>query len=431
MMHILNRISFCSSTRLLLILSLLFSTAASAQPDGEKIFRGYCASCHQIDKDMTGPALAGSLQRWEGREDLLYEWVRDPAGVKATGDPYVQELLAKWEHKAGLMTGQPLSDEEIAAVFEYIEKPAEREDAQPTAGTGAMTENGDADPESGENIFFLSLIGLVLAIIILSMSSVRRALSGALQQREGKEVEEPVSYGQEFKAWLMKNKVLTSFVIILFIVIGSVDVWDRLMAVGVFQGYTPEQPIAFNHTLHAGEMGIDCQYCHSAAADSKHAGIPAASICMNCHVAVSEGRSDAGTSDIQRIYDAVGWDTETLSYTGEERPIAWVKVHNLPDHAYFNHSQHVTVGGVECQTCHGPVDEEYTVAEQFAPLTMGWCLDCHNSSDVDMGSSEYYQEMHERFVNDERGREFLKEYLEDGNLSVKEMGGWECSKCHY
>lgn len=432
MMHLLNRISRCFPAKLMLAVSLLLTATASAQPDGEKLFKGYCASCHQIDKDMTGPALLGSLERWSGKEELLYEWVRNPAAVKATGDPYVKELLAEWEHKSGLMTGQPLSDEEISAIFEYIETPRETA-AAPTGATGSADEeaSGDADPESGETIFFLSMIGLVLMIIILSMSSVRRALTGALQQQQGKEAREPVSYFQELKVWMWKNKVLTSLVLIFFLVLGTVDLWDRLMAVGVYEGYKPEQPISFNHTLHAGEMGIDCQYCHSGAADSKHAGIPAASVCMNCHVAISEGRSDNGTEDIQRLYAAVGWDSEKMDYTAEPQPISWVKVHNLPDHVYFNHSQHVTVGGVECQTCHGPIDEEYTVAEQFAPLTMGWCLDCHNSTDIDMTSSEYYEEIHSRFANHERGREFLKTYLEDGGISVKDMGGWECSKCHY
>lgn len=431
MMHVLNRICRCFPALLLLVMSLLFSATASAQPDGEKIFKGYCASCHQIDKDMTGPALLGSLDRWSGKEDLLYEWVRNPAGVKESGDPYVKQLLAEWEHKSGLMTGQPLSDEEIAAVFDYIETPREVASGPAVTSSGTEDLEGDKNPESGETIFWLSLIALLLMIIILSMSSVRRALSGTLEQREGKDAAEPTSYFHELKVWMWKNKVLTSLVLIFFLVLGSVDLWDRLMAVGVFTGYKPEQPIAFNHTLHAGEMAIDCQYCHSGASDSKHAGIPAASVCMNCHVAVSEGRTEAGTADIQRVYDAVGWDTESLSYTGEQKPITWVKVHNLPDHVFFSHSQHVAVGGVECQTCHGPIDTEFTVAEQFAPLTMGWCLDCHNSTQVDLSSSEYYEEMHQRFINDERGQEFLKAYLEDGNISVKEMGGWECSKCHY
>ncbi len=432
MMYLLNRFCRCFSAYLVLVVGLLLTTTASAQPDGEKLFKGYCASCHQIDKDMTGPALRGSVERWSGKEELLYEWVRNPAAVKAGGDPYVRQMLAEWEPRSGLMTGQPLSDEEITAIFDFVDKP--QETAAPVGGpagpaSGTAT---DVESEDGETIFFLAIIGLVLMMIVLSMSSVRRALAGALKQQQGKDATEPTSYFQELKDWMQNNKVVTSLVIIFFLVLGAVDMWDRLMAVGVFEGYEPQQPIAYNHTLHAGELGIDCQYCHSGAEDSKHAGIPAASVCMNCHVAVSEGRNDLGTADIERLYAAVGWDSEKMAYTAEPQPVAWVKVHNLPDHVFFDHSQHVTVAGIECQTCHGPIDEEYTVAKQFAPLTMGWCLDCHNSTEVDMTSSEYYEEIHSRFANDRRGREFLKAYLEDGGgISVKDMGGWECSKCHY
>jgi mono/diheme cytochrome c family protein len=412
-----------------LFFSLLFSGNISAQPDGEKIFKGYCASCHKVDKDMTGPALAGTQDRWSGKEALLYEWIKNPSKVKASGDSYVNELLKVWEPKSGLMTPQALTDEEIGAVLGYIASYV-----PPAPKDGAAVPAASAEPvaqEDGVGIFFLVLIVLLLLVIILSMSSVRQALSGAVAEQKGKKISEKASYWEEVKGWMWKNKAITSLVVIFFLVLGAVDAWDRLAAVGVYTGYAPEQPIAFNHTLHAGELEINCQYCHSSAEKSKHAGIPSANVCMNCHKAVSAGRSEAGTADIQKIYDAVGWDAEKMAYTGEENPIKWVKVHVLPDHAYFNHSQHVAVAGLECQTCHGPVDTEYTVAEQFAPLTMGWCIQCHNESEIDLNSSAYYEEMHKRFVGDERGREILKKYLEDGSISVKDMGGWECSKCHY
>ena len=432
MMRLFSRMQQRFPALFILVLSTLFSSGLSAQPDGANIFKGYCASCHQIHKDMTGPALAGVQERWEGKEDLLYQWIKNPSAVKDMGDPYVNELLAEWEPKAGLMTPQALSDEEIGAVLDYIAATPPPSD-EPAAGAGTVA-TGQADEtegDSGDTVFFLALIGLLLLIVILSMSSVRRALSGTIGQREGKDEEEPTSYWQEAKGWMWKNKVATTLVVIFFVVMGTVDLWDRLMAVGVYEGYEPEQPIAFNHTLHAGELEINCVYCHNSAEKSKHAGIPTANVCMNCHVAVNEGRSEEGTADIQKIYEATGWDSEKRAYTGEEKPIKWVKVHNLPDHVYFNHSQHVVVGGLECQTCHGPIDEEYTVAKQFAPLTMGWCIDCHNEREIDLNSSEYYQEMHQRFIDDERGRDFLKKYLEDGSITVKEMGGWECSKCHY
>ena len=196
-------------------------------------------------------------------------------------------------------------------------------------------------------------------------------------------------------------------------------------------GYAPVQPIDYSHKLHAGTLGIDCQYCHSSVEKSRHAGIPSTNICMNCHTAVNEGRSDAGTAEIAKIYAAVGWDPSTMSYTGETEPVRWVKVHVLPDHAYFNHAQHVAVAGLDCRECHGPIDEEMTVAEQWAPLTMGWCIDCHGRSEVQMAGNGYYDEVMHRLTNDELGHRELMKYLEDDKITVKELGGWECAKCHY
>ena len=133
-----------------------------------------------------------------------------------------------------------------------------------------------------------------------------------------------------------------------------------LHLVGVQQGYSPEQPIAFPHKVHAGDNKIPCLYCHSAARTSRHAGIPSNNVCMNCHSMLEKQ-----TVEIEKLQEAAQ----------EKRAISWVKVHNLPDFVYFNHSQHV-LSGVACQRCHGPV-EQMTRLEQTAPLTMGWCIECH------------------------------------------------------
>ena len=194
--------------------------------------------------------------------------------------------------------------------------------------------------------------------------------------------------------------------------------YDGLMGIGVYEGYHPEQPIEFNHTLHAGVNQISCVYCHHQALESQHAGIPSANVCMNCHQAVGEGRTPEGTAEIAKIYKAVGWDPEKLAYTGEEEPIRWVKVHNLPDHAYFNHAQHVAVGEVECQTCHGPV-EEMEVVRQHASLTMGWCINCHRETEIN-GDNEYYDKLVE-----------LHSAVSKEPMTVNDIGGLECSKCHY
>ncbi|MCB0814378.1 MAG: cytochrome c3 family protein, partial [Flavobacteriales bacterium] len=244
--------------------------------------------------------------------------------------------------------------------------------------------------------------------------------------------------------WAWNNKGLATVIGLAVTVWVVLALWNFAWTIGVYGGdevahYRPEQPIAFNHTLHAGSAGdgnlaINCQYCHSGAEKSKHAGIPSANVCMNCHQAVNQGRTEAGTADIQKIYAAVGWDPETMKYTGEPEPIRWVKVHNLPDHVYFPHDAHVAVAKLECQECHGPIDKEMTVAEQWAPLTMGWCIECHGDKAVKLAGTDngYYEEMHRRLIENEKlGHRELKKWLEDEKVTVKELGGWECAKCHY
>jgi hypothetical protein len=140
----------------------------------------------------------------------------------------------------------------------------------------------------------------------------------------------------------------------------------RMLArVGVHEGYSPAQPIAFSHKLHAGDNQVPCLYCHFAASQSRHAGIPPTNVCMNCH-----GLLTNQTAEIEKLRESVQ----------QQRAVRWVKVHALPDFVYFNHSQHVRAA-VACQTCHGPV-ERMTQIRQEAPLTMGWCLDCHKQRHV-------------------------------------------------
>jgi hypothetical protein len=284
------------------------------------------------------------------------------------------------------------------------------------------------------------VIALLLLVVALSLTGVKKSLANAVREAEGKEPLPDQTFGQSLRSWAWNNKAFASIIGLFIVVFLVLKLWDAAWVVGVYGGdevphYKPEQPILFNHTLHAGKadkgnLAIDCQYCHSGAEKSKHAGIPSTNVCMNCHKAVDTGRN-TGTTEIAKIYAAVGWDPANQSYTGNEQPVKWVKVHNLPDHAYFNHSQHVAVGKLECQECHGPIDEQMDVAEQWAPLTMGWCIDCHNTKDVKMAGNGYYDEIMARMKETDMGHAELKKYLEDEKISVKELGGWECAKCHY
>lgn len=411
-----------------LLIGGLGAGEASAQ-DGEKLFKQNCSSCHKVNQNMTGPALKGTRERWEGREELLYQWIQNPAAVADMGDSYVNALLAEWMPRSGLMNAQAVNKEEIDAILDYVDN---WEPPAPKVADGPAAETASVDQDGGISSTWLLIVVFILLILVFSLWGVRSSLNKlqkAMAESEGREIQPDMPFGEKAKIWLWDNKVYVSIGGIFVVVYLAVAGYDALMDVGVYTGYTPEQPIAFDHKLHAGENGVACVYCHHSATKSKHAGIPSTNICMNCHKGINEGRSEEGTAEIQKIYAAVGWDQDRQEYTGEENPIQWVKVHNLPDHAYFNHAQHYVVGQIECQECHGQIQEDYTVAGQYSPLTMGWCINCHNETAVQMDGNGYYDEVHSRLVD--HNKEELKKYLEDGTITARELGGWECSKCHY
>lgn len=165
------------------------------------------------------------------------------------------------------------------------------------------------------------------------------------------------------------------------------------------QGYAPEQPIAYSHRLHAGELQIDCKFCHSAAETSRYAGIPSSDVCMKCHryvtapydetlqelqLADKEKRPPKAiiSPEMKKLYDSLGLDAALQPVPGATaKSIPWVRVHNLPDFACFSHQAHVSAG-VTCQHCHGPVESMERV-EQFSPLSMGWCVNCHRETTRD------------------------------------------------
>jgi mono/diheme cytochrome c family protein len=427
---------------LALFLTLSF-TAVHAQPadaalyaTGEKLFKGNCGACHKPDKDLTGPALKGARARWEGKGDI-YAWIKNSSDYLKTGNAYATDLFAKWNKS--VMTPQALTNEEIDAVLYYadnyfiIQKPSNDGGQQPVPQ--GPNDAGAAWP-------WLVVLALLFVVVALSLSGVKKSLANAVQEAEGKQPLPDRTMGQSIREWAWNNKAFASIIALFFVVFIVLKLWDAAWVIGVYGGdevehYKPEQPIRFDHTLHAGKaeagnLAINCQYCHSSAEKSKHAGIPSTNVCMNCHTAVNESaRNPWSTAEIAKIYAAVGWDPNTKQYTGKTEPVKWVKVHNLPDHAYFNHAQHVAVGKLECQECHGPIDEKMDVAEQWAPLTMGWCIDCHNQKEVKMAGNGYYDEVMARLNETDLGHSELKKYLEDDKISVKELGGWECAKCHY
>ncbi|MEJ6795782.1 MAG: c-type cytochrome [Flavobacteriales bacterium] len=423
---------------------------------GESVFNNNCATCHSLDGSvLAAPSLKGVSGRWEGKDELINTWIKNPKKAFATGDAYVVGMANKWTPQFGWMQNQAVNDEDIKNVLTYV---SEYVPPVVVSSAGEKDWYNTTPEEAGDDnpIFWYLILAVIFAIIAVAASGAGRAIGSSIQERETGAGIAHTSYGDRVKGWLWDNKAFASiltFVIVIFFLIP----WgyNLGMAINIMEGHMPEQPIAFNHKLHAGKNGINCEYCHNSASKSKHAGLPEPMLCMNCHKGVKKGHNDEMTAEIQKIYDYVGFDPEAGTYIADydQQPITWNKVHNLPDHVYFNHSQHVNVAGLACQQCHGPVDQEYMLgkvatseeimklAEEDVSiislekdvLTMGWCIECHNKAGISVMNTEngYYQEIHDRLIETDLGKRDLKKYLEDNVITVKELGGWECSKCHY
>ncbi|CAI8227331.1 MAG: Menaquinone reductase, multiheme cytochrome c subunit [Flavobacteriaceae bacterium] len=424
-------VKFFVNWRQMILLSLfaLLATNAFAQeqePDpmvGKKLFNANCAACHKLNKKAVGPALRGVTAKYE--REWLYSWIKNSAAMIKSGDA---QAVAIWEeyNRTAMNAFPQLSNADIDNILAYTDyvPPV----TAPPAGTAPV---GVAVPASGiTNEIILAVLALVFVMLIIMLLLVQKTLL-RIAAASGVEIA-PEERPKRTPIWqaFVQNQFLV-FVSVIFLLLSSAYfAYGYLMQVGVDQGYMPVQPIHYSHKIHAGANQIECKYCHSSARVSKHSGIPSLNVCMNCHKNIAEynGEEDLEngytkdfyTNEIKKLYAAVGWDEDNQRYTGESQPVKWVRIHNLPDFVYFNHAQHVQVGEIECQTCHGPV-EEMEVMYQYSPLTMGWCINCHRETNVKVESNEYYSKIHE---------ELSKKYGVE-KLTAAQMGGLECGKCHY
>ena len=442
---------------------VIFTSVQSWAADvkvGESLFKAQCASCHNKNmKDkMTGPALGGAQERW-GDEKALYQWIRNSQGMIASGNPRANELWAQF--KPNIMTAFPnLKDEEIANILAYVDGVYKGTLGPAVATTGGSNVAGTSNTDSSSNWWVIGAI-ILLALLALSLTRLVYNLNAVSEAKDG---ETPAT--KSF-ADILTSKSVIGFVVFALIVLGGYTTVNNAISLGRQQGYQPDQPIKFSHATHAGLHKIDCQYCHDGARRSKQSVIPAANTCMNCHKAIKKG-SKYGTEEITKIYASIGFDPNTDKYienydkmseediskiykkwitemspagtsvenqwtsikeslTNEHKtkiqgPIQWNRIHNLPDHVYFNHSQHVAVGKVACQKCHGEV-EKMEKLKQVAPLSMGWCVNCHRETDVNFKDNEYYK-TYQTYHNELKAGTRTK-------VTVADIGGLECQKCHY
>jgi mono/diheme cytochrome c family protein len=399
------------------------ATSGGDAVKGKEIFNANCAACHKLDAKATGPALRGVGNKYG--KDWLYKWIHNSADLIKSGDSDAIKIYEEYNKVA--MTAFPqLSEADIDNIIAYTMEPKA---AAPAAVVGAGEKVPGSDANSGgvSNNVILGALSLVMAILIVMLFLVNNVLR-KVAAANGIEVQPKEPRASLWKAFA-NNQFLVLVSSIFMLLASAYFVYGYFMQIGVDQEYAPVQPIHYSHRIHAGSNGINCNYCHSSARVSKHSGIPSLNVCMNCHKSIAEVSDTTATEEyskdfydkeIAKLYKAVGWDKDAQKYTGKTEPVKWVRIHNLPSFVYFNHSQHVNVAGVECQTCHGPV-QTYEIQKQFAPLTMSWCIDCHRKTEVKMEGNEYYTKIHEQLS---------KKYGVE-KLTAAQMGGLECGKCHY
>ncbi len=388
-------------------LSYSFAQDASADGDvatGEKLFKNNCAQCHATgDAVVVGPGLKGI----EERRDYawLKKWINNPAAVIASGDKYAVDLYEKY-NKTQMTAFQSFGDPEIKSILAYVKSANEAAAAAPAGEVAGANDSGTQEAGGGK---FFNIVMVSLLVIMVLVLFALIAVLGLLNKLSNKNADAgpEKSFVENLKnifATAIGNKTIRNAIIWLFLLLGSKATFDGLYGIGVHQGYAPTQPIAFSHKLHAGEMEINCAYCHTGVYKGKQAGIPSSNICMNCHNTIKRE-----SPEIQKIYTAIEND----------QPVEWVRVHNLPDLAYFNHSQHTNVAGLDCENCHGQINK-MEVVEQRHSLTMGWCIDCHRQTDVNSKGNAYYDALLEAHNN-----------VSGDPMKVEDIGGLECARCHY
>jgi len=408
-----------------LFFSLIFTTSLNSQePDiqkGKSLFNSQCAACHKLNKKLVGPALRGVSAKYE--KDWLYSWIKNSAALIKSGDEQAVAIYEEY-NKVAMNAFPNLSNEDIDNILAYTDYVPPKPTPPPGAPVTQTTTS------SSTNDIIIILLSFVLLVLVILLYLINKTLKSLVEQNTV--FADPKTNKKGIPIWkaFAKNQFLV-FVSVIFLLFSSAYyAYGYMLQVGVDQGYMPIQPIHYSHKIHSGANQIECQYCHSSAKKSKHSGIPSLNVCMNCHQNIAEynGEEDLEkgytrefyTNEIKKLYKAVGWDENSQSYTGETEPVKWVRIHNLPDFVYFNHAQHVTVAGVDCKKCHGPV-EEMEILYQHSSLTMGWCINCHRETNVKLKDNEYYAKIHE---------ELSKKYGVE-ELTAAQMGGLECGKCHY
>ncbi|GAB4203344.1 MAG: c-type cytochrome [Bacteroidia bacterium] len=425
---------FMNINKFFVIAAFLIAQFAFSQntENGAKLFKQNCAVCHasHTDQKLTGPGLKGIFDRVpKPADEWLIKWILNNEKLIKSGDAYANKVYNENNKAAMTVFEGQLSENDVKDILAFLKAPPPAPKNAPVAQSAGEKTTTATETSKGKNYLIIFLVIFVLIVIFTSLRNAKNTLQSIVNIKNGKPSYEPKPLTEEIKEWLVKNNRLVFVISVVLLFVGMKSCWNELWKVGVYydwktqKGYKPEQPIKFSHKIHAGDNEIACQYCHNGVEKSRHSGIPTVNICMNCHKGIQEG-PNTGKTEIAKIYAAAGYDPSTGKYDeSKANPIRWIKVYNLPDHVYFSHQQHVVVGKLQCEQCHGNV-KEMDVIEQKNPLTMKWCINCHRETEVQMAGNPYYDRLHAYLKEKYKGKRDVK-------FTVEKIGGLECGKCHY
>ncbi len=381
---------YVSGLFLIFFLVTSFATVGQTADDAKNFAQ--CKACHTIGGGkLVGPDLKGVTERRD--EAWLIKFVQNSQALVKAGDETAVKVFN--ENSKIPMPSHALSDDQVKGILKYISAGGKLPEGAVTKAPAKTSEAtiqkvSEAEKyiqekrESSHKLAVFAIISAILVVVLL----IDLIFTNFIKAR-----------------WISYILLLSALWIL-----GEWS-WDVATGLGRQQTYQPDQPIWFSHKVHAGQNQIDCEYCHFTAERSMHAGIPPASVCMNCHSQVKEGKQ-TGKKEIAKIYKALE----------DKKPIEWIKVHNLPDFVYFNHEQHVKAGKLDCTECHGDVAQMDQIA-QVNTLSMGWCLDCHRTHQVQFADNKFYGS-YKKFHEDMKAGKI-------DAVTVKMIGGEDCAKCHY
>ena len=299
----------------LFFISCFINNSNAEDNQGESLFKIHCTSCHAINTRLIGPALKDIHLKYD--YEWLQNWIINSTKMINNGDPQAVAIYEEYNRSPMNIFDGILSEKDIDAILVYIEKESVNKDL-------VATDAGNIIEEQKKNKYFMFFfIIIIFCLFIFILDHVKNTLKSVVKE----ETQTIPQFIFQTYFILSKSKKFMFLIFLFFIVIITKAAWNGLSSIGVYDDYQPTQPIKFSHKIHAGENKIDCNYCHHTARQSKHAGIPSANVCMNCHTYINEG-AIYGKVEIEKIYKAVGFDPISRTYIDnyDKKPIRWVRV---------------------------------------------------------------------------------------------------------